>query len=123
MPPLIGMTLGEYTAIMSLGLNILVAVVGATWGIAKIKDTVRDAMEMHRKEVNDQMDTLSRSFGETVAALREKINQVELDMANNYTRRQSVYSLREELRTELRELGKELKESLQRMEAKLDSKT
>lgn len=122
-PTVAAMSPGEYIAIASFMLNILVAVAGGTWGIAKIKDVVRDAMETHRKEVDMQLDSLGRSFGETAAALREKVNQVELYAAQTYARREGVYTLREELKIDIKEIGRELKEAMTRLETKLDTKT
>lgn len=117
------MNLTEIGVLSSLALNVSVAVVGATWGIAKIKDAVRDALDAHKREIDVELDALGRSFGETAQALRQKINDVELDMAKSYMRRESFYQVKGEMSSEIKEFRKELKDRLDRLETKIDSKT
>lgn len=142
---LMSMTLSEIGAIASLLLNIGIAIVGATWGIAKIKDAVRDAMDEHKRDVYRQVDTLkreaddryaeisqsfaeqlgnlSRQFADTFAALRQKINDVELDSAKTFMRRESFYQVKAEMSSEIREFRSDLKDRLDRLENKIDTKT
>lgn len=117
------MNFSEVGAIASLVLNIGIAIVGATWGIAKIKDAVRDAMDAHKQEYDQQLDNLSRQFTDTFAALRQKINDVELDAAKTYMRRESFYQVKSEMSAEIREFRNDLKDRLDRLETKIDSKT
>lgn len=113
----------EYIAICSLLLNLGVAVVGATWGIAKIKDTVRDAMDDHRKEFDGQLDTLGRSFGETVLALRQKIHEIETWARDEFVRKGSFEQAVNRMEHTVGDQFSKLEKRLERMELKIDSKT
>lgn len=139
------MTLSEIAALMSVALNVGVAIAGATWGIAKIKDVVRDAMDVHRREVYKQVDALkrevdeksdelsqsfadqitalTRQFTDTFSALRQKINDVELDAAKSYMRKENFYLVRGEISGELRDFRSDIKDRLDRLEQKIDTKT
>lgn len=127
-------TLSEIGMLVSLALNIGIAVVGATWGIAKIKDAVRDAMDAHKKEYSDQLERLTRSFQDTFTALRQhindvdgklwkKISEVELEAAKTYMRRESFYVVKAEIAAEIKDFRNDLKERLDRLETKVDTKT
>ena len=60
----------EVTAIAALVLNVVVAIVGLTWGLGKIRDTVRDEIEEHRIAFDADIDGLRREFGETAIVFR-----------------------------------------------------
>lgn len=124
------MTLSEIGVIASLLLNVGIAIAGATWGIAKIKDAVRDAIDKHKDHFNGELEHISRNFGETVQAIRQKVHEVELGMvrfeseaADKFIRRDSFAEVRQELAAEIKDLGRELKDRLERMEHKIDTKT
>jgi predicted nucleic acid-binding Zn-ribbon protein len=139
------MTISEITSLVSIALSIGVIVVGATWGLGKIKDAVRELIDDHRREVYKQVDALkreaggqhdmlaqsvteqfsaqARQFTDTFAALRQKINDVELDVAKTYMRRESFYQIKGEMSAEIKDFRNDLKDRLDRLETKIDSKT
>lgn len=128
------MTLAEIAAISSVALNIGIAIAGATWGISKIKDVVRDAMDKHKQENAEALSELTRGFTDTFTALRQHINdvdgklwkkigEVELDTAKHYMRKDSFYQVKGEITDALKDFRTEVKESLIRLETKIDTKT
>jgi hypothetical protein len=117
------MTLAEIGVLASLALNIGIAIAGATWGIAKIRETVRTEIAAHKEKIDQEIDAVGRSFGETTAAIRQKVHEVELYAANNYVRREGFYKVQETLTADIKAMGDELKKRLERMELKIDSKT
>ncbi len=128
------MTISEMGVVASLLLNIGVAIVGATWGISKLKDAVRDAMDKHKEQYAVQLSELTRGFNDTFAALRQhigdvdgklwkKISEIELDTARHYMRKDSFYQVKGEMSIEIKEFRTELKERLDRLENKNDTKT
>lgn len=131
------MTLAEIAAVSSVALNIGIAIAGATWGISKIKDVVRDAMDKHKQENAEALSDLTRGFTDTFTALRQhindvdgklwkKISEVELDAAKelqHYLRKDSFYLVKAEITGEIKEFRTEIKESLVRLEGKIDTKT
>jgi hypothetical protein len=116
------MTLAESVAISGLVLNILVAVIGLTWGVAKIRDAVRTEIEEHREKFDGHIDILRQNTGEMGAALRQKINDVELYARDTFMRRDSFQLVQAELKEQVKALGDKIENRLERMEQKIDDK-
>ena len=81
------------------------------------KHALEDSSEfsMVRREIFQS----AHDFGETVASLKQKINDVELYGSNHYVRREGLISLTDSITA----LRSELRADLLRMEQKIDSKT
>lgn len=98
------------------------AVVALTWGLGKVRDAVRDEIDKNRDRFDADIDNLGHSFGETAAALREKIREVELFGRDTYMRRDSFYKTMDMLSADMKAQFSRLDQRLERMENKLDSK-
>jgi len=116
------MTLSEIFSLSGLCLNILVAVVGLTWGIAKIRDAVKRDVEEHREKIDGELDKLSRNTGEIAIAIRQKITEIELYMRDTFVRRDSFYDAMKQYSSDMRGQFTNLEKRLERMETKLDTK-
>lgn len=114
------LTLAEGTAVAALGLNIVVAIVGLTWGLAQIRDAVKSEIEKHRAKFDEEIDTLRHEFGETVQAIRSKVTEVELWTRDNLVKKDSFSLVTDRISREVRDLGERLDKRLERMEAKID---
>lgn len=114
--------ISTYLTIAGFALNLGVIVVGGIWKLSQLEGSLRKAIEDSRKEIDDRIDVQAREFGETVAALRQKIHEIELHAANNFVRRDGFYKVKEELSAELRSFHDEVKDDLRRLEEKVDSK-
>src|SRR5260221_147361 len=108
-------------AIAAFILNLLVLTVGGTWKLSQLDASLLKAISKARDEIEERQDRLSRECGETVAAVREKIVQVELYCRDNFIRRDGFYKVRDEIATNVKELRTEIVDRLDRMEAKIDS--
>lgn len=97
--------------ISALILNVIVALVGLTWGLAKIRDTVKDEIIKYRIELNDDIDSTGRSFGESIAAVREKIREVELFIRDTYVRRDNWSEGFERIEASLRRMEQKIDEA------------
>lgn len=117
------MTIIEIVAISSLGLNVVIAVVGATWGITKIKDAVRDAIDKHRQKYDDDLDSLGRSFGEGLSAIRQKVHDLETWIRDEFVRKASFEGSSNRMERTISDQFDKLEKRLERMEAKIDSKS
>lgn len=116
------MTPSETIALAGLTLNILVALVGLTWGVAKIRDAVRAEIESHRERIDGELDALTRSVGKNLIELRDKIREVELYVRDTYLRRDSFNELMKGFSADLRSNFDKVEARLERMEAKIDSR-
>jgi hypothetical protein len=132
------LSVSEVVMVSSLLLNIIIAVVGATWGVAKIKSAVGEAIEEHREKFaatvkgvdekfDRELDATARSFGETAKAIREKIQEVEIYIRDNYVTKLDMKMYREAFEGTIdrfeHSVGSRLTDihdRLERMEGKLD---
>jgi uncharacterized protein YukE len=116
------MTILEMIGIASLVLNAGGILVALTWGVSKIKDAIREEIEDHRREVDRKIDELRQQTGETIAAIRTKINETELWNRDTFMRRDSFYKVMEEHSANMRGAFDKIDARLERMEGKIDSR-
>jgi hypothetical protein len=107
-------------ALISLAFNVLVAAVGLTWGVGKIRDAVRDEIEDYEDKNDERIDTLRVNVGEMGAALRTKISEVELFTRDTFVRRDSFNKILDSFAAMLRSEVTRLDSRLNRMENKID---
>ena len=100
--------------LMSAGVLVTV-----TWKLSNAINELKEAIAAARDEVEQRQDVYVRQVGETIAGLRQKIVDVELDTAKHYMRSESFYAVKAEMASEIKELGRELGRRLDRMEEKM----
>lgn len=114
----------EVIPLISVALNILVALVGLTWGIGRLRDAVqqevRHEIDTLRNRIDDELDNLGRSFGETISAIREKINQVEIAAYKDFVRNESFREIVNRISSEIANYRVAIEGRLDRQEAKID---
>jgi hypothetical protein len=114
------MSISELTAVAALLLNVTVAVVGLTWGLGKIRDTVRDEIDEHRKDFDGAILSLRREVGETALALRQKVTEVELWGRDNFVKKDSFGIVTDRISQEVKDFAERIDRRLERMEGKID---
>lgn len=114
------LTFAEIIALGSLAFNMIAAIVALTWGLGRVRDAVRDEIDANRDRFDADIDNLGRSFGETAAAIREKVREVELFTRDTFIRRDSFYKSWELLSADMKAQFARLDSRLERMETKLD---
>lgn len=119
------MGISEAIAIASLGLNVVVALVGMTWGLGRIRDSTQTAIHKEiiqiREKIDLDVDAMGRNIAEGMTAIREKIREVELFGRDTYMRRDSFYKTMELLSNDIKTQFHQLHNRLERMENKLDA--
>lgn len=123
------MTTADILAAVALLLNVLIAIIGLTWGISKIKDAVRDEIEENRVRMEAKIEDADREIasvslraGEIGMAIRTKINEVELHLRDHYVRRDSFDRVINMITDSIKVLGDKIEHRLERMEAKIDQR-
>jgi hypothetical protein len=111
----------ELLAAVSLVLNFIVAAVGLTWGIAKVRDTVRDEIEAHRVTIDNKIDSLRSHTGEMGSALRAKITEVELYTRDTFIRRDTFNNFVSNITESFKVAFDKIDRRLERMETKMDN--
>jgi hypothetical protein len=69
--------------------------------------------------IRNEIYKATHDFGETISALKQKINDVELFGSNHYVRREGIMQLADTITA----LRSEIRADLLRMEQKIDQKT
>ncbi len=119
-------TVAAVVAMIALVLNLLVQVTGGGWKLgqrlADLEANLRKALMEATQEIEVRQDTMLRQMGETVAAVRQKIHDVELDAAKHYIRRDSFFAVKAELSGEIKVMSDRLEARMERLEEKFDER-
>lgn len=103
---------------------VVQAILGAvflTQKLAGMKEALTGEIIEYRDEVKAEIAGERRITGESMAALRQKINDVELEAAKVYVRRDSWHQAMNQLQIQLAAGDKAAEERTLRIEAKVDS--
>ena len=104
------------------------------WKLSRVEIALRQAIQESRNETDDRIERQGREFGETArAALEhirkveadglEKVREVELFIRDTFMRRDSFYQVQTSMEASMKALWDAIDKRLERMEAKIDSKT
>lgn len=116
------MSLADMIATISLVFNIIVAAVGLTWGVGKVRLAVRDEIEKHKDRVNSEVKSLRSETGEMGAALRQKVTEVELFVRDNFIHKDTFTRFADSVTELIRQSLEKIDKRLDRMENKLDTR-
>lgn len=84
---------------------------------------IDDRIEQTRLEFIERTNVQAREFGETVSAVRLKVQEVELFSRDTFLRRVSFYKAQENMEASLSKFAEKIETRLERMEEKIDTKT
>ena len=108
---------------ISLIVTLLAMSAGGVWQLSRVEKALRDDINKSRDEIEEKQERAVHDVGETIAAIRQKLADVELYAANNYVRRDGFYKVQEMLTADIRALGDKIEARFVRLETKLDTKT
>lgn len=129
-------TLAILIAAATFVMNIILAVRKGQWGLpdrlnqleTRIMAAVKDhrdhtdtVLDQSRQELDAAIEKSSREFGETVHAMQNKIQQLELWMRDTFVRRDSFMVVIKETRDTIEKQGAVLERGLEKLNNKLDS--
>lgn len=110
---------------------IVAQTAGFLWKLHTEANSIRDTITDHqaatnaefanvRRETFDMIVGLRREFGETAAAIRQKVNEVELFCRDTFLRQESFYKANDETRIEIRALGDKMDIGFVRLNERID---
>ena len=105
---------------LALVVSLVATATAGVWKLSQVEASLRDAIVRARDEIDEREEKRTRDFAETFTALRQKINDVELNAAKSYVRIEGYYKERAEIGADIKELGDKIEARLARMEDKLD---
>lgn len=112
-----------------------------TWKAGQTKAEIIATINAHAREDEDEFIAIraeifkaAHDYGETIMALKQHVNDIQLQASQLYIRREGFYEsmnkmsdnlsgIRTELTGTITALRSELRDDLKRMEQKIDSKT
>lgn len=103
--------------------NILVLSIGGTWKLSELKASLVKEIHESKDDVEAKQAKTQHDVGESIAAIREKVREVELYCRDTFMRRDSFAEANKINANALQSLGSEIKSRLERMEAKIDRQT
>jgi hypothetical protein len=111
-----------------IGLMMQKAIAAARKEIDTQIEGVGQKVEALNAKIDSKVDRQSREFGETVAAMREKMRELELYCRDTFVRRDGFYQVKAELSSDIKamvgmigSLGSKIDARLERMEQKIDN--
>ncbi len=104
-------------------LTLLAMAAGGVWKLTRVEQALRKDITDSKDEIEAKHDQHSREFGETISALRQHVNIIQLEVADKYMRRDGFHIVKQEIEESMDKMGERLEKRLERMETKLDSKT
>lgn len=115
----------DQTIIMMVGafgflINIVVLAGGGVWKLSRVEASIRESMSDHREDMDKELGTVRREFGEVATALRQKIHEVETWSRDEFVRKKSFDVVIDGLRGDLKSIGDKIEARLLRMEGKID---
>jgi hypothetical protein len=96
--------------------NMLVLAAVVTWKLSRVEKSIRDDFALERKSIDVELDNMGRAAGESVAAVREKIVQVELFCRDTFLRRETFFEVNRKNDLLISEMMQEIRKRLERIE-------
>jgi hypothetical protein len=112
---------GTIVATAGFLLQFIVLLGTGIWKFAQVKTDLLAAIAASGKEIDERIDQQSRQFGETAAALRTKISEVEIYIRDHYVKKETFGPLMAEIKTDIKSFGEKIEGRLERMEGKIDN--
>jgi hypothetical protein len=109
--------------VCSFVLASLSTVIGLTWRLSQVKGELKDAITDARDEIEERQDRHLRDVGESMAAIRQKVHEVETWARDEFVRKGSFEHILTRTERTMSDQFDKIDKRLERMEAKIDSKT
>ena len=111
-------------AFAALILSVIVSAVTGTWNLGKSRNETDEKIAEIRLELERQIDVETdqavHDFGETVSAIRAKINEMELWNRDNFVNKATFNTVFAQVRADTERLEDKIDARFDRLEAKLD---
>lgn len=109
-----------------LAITVVQHLFGGGWRLASklssLETSLKQSMTDLKADIDERSDRYAKDYGETAAAIRTKMHEIELDMAKHYMRHDSFYQANSENKDNIEAAFKRIDIRLERMEKKIDEK-
>ena len=111
-------------ALATLVLSFVMSAISGTWILGKSRNKLTEKIDEARLElerkIDHETDQAVHDFGETVSAIRAKINEMELWNRDNFVNKTTFNVVLTQLRSDSERLEDKIDARFDRLEAKLD---
>jgi hypothetical protein len=112
-------------------LNVIVLAIAGTWALSRHGRAIENAIFKSRQETDGEIDKLRmelrtehddflRRFGDSLAAIRQKVNEVELWARDEFVRRDDFYRILDGINKSIAALGDKIDARTDRLESKIE---
>ena len=112
-------------------LNVVVLLVGGTWALSRHARSIENAIFKSRAETDGEIDKLRmelrtehddflRRFGDSLAAIRQKLTDVELWARDEFVRRDDFYRILDGINKSITALGDKIDARIDKLEGKIE---
>lgn len=120
MPPLFWKPPMEpYAEVATVVVSTVSLIIAGTWQLGKMRDELRDTMLDQKEDIEKQIMLMRQQVGETIAAIREKTNQIELYIRDNYVRKETFDNISQSILTEIRAMTANFDSRMLRIEKEI----
>lgn len=116
----LGMELQHWLMLLGLLVQAIVLVSSFTWKLASVKEALSADIIEHRDELREAIDAERRAIQESLLAIRQKINDVELEAAKHYVRRESWHTAMNQLQESASKSDQVIAARITTLEQKID---
>lgn len=107
-------------SVAQLVITIVTLAVHGTRKLAASEQAIQRSLVSSRKELDSHIDGLRREVGETLTAMRQKIQEVELYIRDNYVRRDSFSEVTKRISNEVEAAVGRVELQVAKLENKID---
>src|SRR5438445_8633933 len=107
-------------ALITFIINIIVLSIGGTWKLSKAKDEIYKEINGRANSVGEDVQVLRHEVGETITALKQKINDNDIYLRDHFVRRESFRLVADGLRVQIEAAVKRLEAQIDRLSDKID---
>lgn len=112
-------------------LNVVVLAIGGTWALSRQARTIEGAIFANRQQTDGEFEKLRhelhlehddflRRFGDSLAAIRQKVSEVELWARDEFVRRDDFYRILDGINKSIAALGEKIDARTDRLETKIE---
>lgn len=117
-------TVAVIIAGLALGVNVFLQLFGGGWKLNSkltgMEASLRKTITETKVEIEGRVERVSREAGESVAAVRQKIHEVEIWSRDTFSRRESLYKVKDDLAADIKALGDRVEAATGKLEDKID---
>jgi N12 class adenine-specific DNA methylase len=124
-------TVEVWLGVAGFVLNVIVLAIAGTWALSRHGRTIENAIHRSRQETDGEIDKLRmelrtehddflRRFGDSLNAIRQKVNEVELWARDEFVRRDDFYRILDGINKSIVALGDKIDARTDRLEGKIE---